>query len=182
MARNLAYKKNSSSNFFQNKKGLSAVVITVILIALSMAAIVIVWTFVNNMVKKQISSSESCFGNFDKVKINQQYTCYEKISDTEYKIRFSLMIGDIETDKVIVSVSSANAIKSYEITNEDQQDIGLTTYPSGGEVKLPEKNAGLTYIATGFNSAIDLIQIAPVIGGNQCEISDSLSYVEECID
>jgi len=93
-----------------------------------------------------------------------------------------LMIGDIETDKVIVSVSSANAIKSYEITNEDQQDIGLTTYPSGGEVKLPEKNAGLTYIATGFNSAIDLIQIAPVIGGNQCEISDSLSYVEECID
>jgi hypothetical protein len=180
MAKNSTYK--NSSNFFPgNKKGLSAVVITVILIALSIVAIVVVWTFVNSMIKKQISSSESCFGNFDKIKINKQYTCYEKISDTEYKLRFSLSIGDIEVDKVIVSVSSANAIESYEITNEDQQDIGLDTYPSGGEVKLPAKNAGLTYLATGFTSEIDLIQIAPVIGGNQCEISDSVSYIENCL-
>jgi hypothetical protein len=162
----------------KNKKGLSTVVITVILIALSMIAVGVVWLAVSGLIKNQIGSSESCFGNYDKVQINKQYTCYNSSSE---EVRFSLIIGDIDVDKIVVSVSSASATKSYDITNTAQIISNVSMYPSGAsEIILPEKNAGLTYRATGFDSAIDLIRIAPVIGGNQCEVSDTLSQVEDC--
>ncbi|MCK9596056.1 hypothetical protein M0R19_02650 [Candidatus Pacearchaeota archaeon] len=159
-----------------NKKGLSDIVTTVILVALSMAAVVIVWVFINNLIKGQIKSTESCFGNFDKVKLNGQYTCYD-IQNNIFRI--SLTVGNVQVDKVIISVSSASAVKSYEITNTAQAIDGLVLY-SGGDVILPGKNSGLTYNATGFPSNIDLIQIAPVISGTQCEISDTISEIEFC--
>lgn len=163
-----------------SKKGLSTIVITVILVALSMAAIAIVWSFVNNMIKTQIKNSESCFGNYDKVRINGQYTCYDSSKGIA---RFSLMIGDVSVDKVVVSVSSSSAIKSYTITNTAQPITGLNMFSGAtpANVILPGKNSGLTYNATGFTSKIDSIRIAPVIGGTQCEVSDSLSDIEDCV-
>jgi len=162
----------------KNKRGLSAIVTTVILVALSMAAVVLVWVFVNNMIKGQLKNAESCFGNFDKVKLNGQYTCYD-IQNNIFRI--SLTIGNVQVEKVIVSVSSASAVKSYEITNTAPiiPFTDLFMY-SGGDVVLPGKNSGLTYNATGFPSTIDLIQIAPVISGTQCEVSDSISEIEFC--
>lgn len=171
----------AKKSHYKNRKGLSTIVITVILIVLSMAAVVLVWGFVSGMIKKQISSSQSCFGNYDKVKLNAQYTCYERISSTNYSLRFSLSVGDIQVDKVIVSVSSSSTIKSYEITNIAQNISGLSMYPSGvSEISLPNINEGLSYEATGFSSGIDGIQIAPVIGGNSCDISDSITQIENC--
>ena len=40
------------------KRGLSTIVITIIMVALSLAAIVLVWGFVSNMIKKQIHALE----------------------------------------------------------------------------------------------------------------------------
>ncbi len=167
----------------RNRSGLSTIVITVILVALSMAAIVLVWGFVNNMIKKQISSSESCFGNSEKVTLNTQYTCYEEIDSTDYNLRFSLSIGDIQIDKVIISVASAGSVKSYQITNTPQDITNLVMYSGTNptNIILPGENSGLTYNATGFNDKIDSIQIAPVIGGNLCGVSDSLSEIENCV-
>jgi hypothetical protein len=170
-----------------NKRGLSTIIITVILIALSLAAVVLVWGFVNNLIKKQIGSTESCFGNYDKVQINKQYTCYEDLGTGAYALRFSLAVGSVNLTKVVVSVSSASAVKSYEITNEVQQIPNMANYPCVGEcwwadnlnIKLPGKNSGLTYRIIGFTSTMDLIQVAPVIGGEQCEAS-SLSEIESC--
>jgi len=163
------------------KKGLSTIVTTVILVALSMAAIVIVWLFVNNLVKSEIKNSESCYGNYDKVLINKQYTCYEKIG-ANYKLRFSLSIGDIQADKVIVSVSSGGNVNSYTITNTAQSIANLVMYSGSNpaNVILPGKNAGVTYNATGFSSKIDSVQIAPIIGGSLCEVSDTITQIGDC--
>jgi hypothetical protein len=188
MAKKLYYKdslgkKDGRPTIFltKNRAGLSTIVITVILIALSLAAVVIVWVSVNNMIKKQIRGSEACFGNYDKVRLNEQYTCYERISSTNYSLRFSLSIGDIKVDKIIVSVSSASAVRGYEIANLSQNISGLSMYPSGiSEINLPNMNAGLSYKAKEFTSEIDGIQIAPVISGTQCETSDSITTIENC--
>lgn len=161
---------------------MSTIVITVILIALSLAAVAIVWGVVNNLINKQIGNSQACFGNYNKVQINKQYTCYEDLGNGNFNLRFSLIIGDVNVDKIIVSVSSTGAVKSYSITNIPQIIPGLVMYSgtNPNDIILPGKNSGLTYNATEFNSAIDLIKIAPVIGGNQCEVSDSLSQIEDC--
>ncbi len=176
MAKSLLYNRKGE------KRGLSAIVTTVILVALSMAAVVVIWVFVSNTIKKQIGQSESCFGNFDKVKFNEQYTCYEDLGNGNFALRFSVEIGAISVDKVIVSVASASAVKSYEITNTAKAVEGLEAYPTpSGTVVLPAKNSGLTYKATGFTSQIDSIQITPVINGNQCEVSDTISEIADCI-
>jgi hypothetical protein len=166
----------------KNKKGLSTIVVTLILIVLSLVAVGILWTFVNGLIKKQINSNEACYGNFDKVEINDRYTCYEVMpgANPTYNIRFSLSLKDVTVDKVIIGVSSASTTKSYELTNSLQTITGLKPVPSGTQVKLPDKNSGLTYNGTGFTSKIDSIQITPVIGGAQCEMSDSISQIEDC--
>jgi len=165
-----------------NKKGLSTIVVTLLLILLSLVAIGIVWTFVNNLIKNQISSNEACYGNFDKVEINKKYTCYEVMSGatTTYNIRFSLSVGDVDVEKIIVGIYTDNEIKSYEISNFSQTLAGLKPVPSGTQVELPDKNSGLSYNGTGFTSKINSIQITPVISGTQCEVSDSLSQIENC--
>ncbi len=169
-----------AKNFLSfNKNGLSTIVVTLILIVLSLVAVGMVWGFVSNMVNKQISSTESCFGNYDKVKLDGQYTCYE-ISGSTYNFRFSLSMGDVQVEKVIVSVSSGGTSKSYTITNTAQTISGLTPYPSGTTVILPIQNAGLTYKATGFSSKIDSVKIAAVIGETQCDVSDMLTQIEDC--
>jgi len=161
--------------FRKNNRGLSGVITAVLMIALVMVIVVIVWVVVRNIVQGQIGSVESCFEVYDKVTINNLYTCYNSTSN---HFQFSIKVEDIELDKIIISVSSEGSTKSYTLTNEDQ-DIGLTLYPSGGEVKLPGKNSGLTY-TTDVLTKPDIMQIAPVVNGQQCEVSDSLSEIDDC--
>jgi hypothetical protein len=170
-----------SRNNKSNKRGLSTVIVTLLLILLSLVAVGVIWVFVSNTVNTQIANSQSCFGNFEKIKLNEQYTCYERINSTHYNLRFSIGIGDINLDSVIVSIASASTIKSYELKNTPQLIGNLSMYPSGEvDIVLPGKNEGLTYNATGFSAMIDSITISPVIGGSSCGVSDSISDISSC--
>jgi hypothetical protein len=164
------------------KKGLSTIVITLLLIVLSLVAVGIVWAFSNNLIKKQISSSESCFGTSDKFKINGEYTCYSYDSSSgKYSLRFSLNVGNIKVDKLIIGISSASSSKSYTLTNNAQTISGLSYYPSGTSVKLPGINSGQTYLATAISTdKIDSMRIAPMINEAQCDIADSISDIQNC--
>lgn len=167
--------------FNNSKKGMSEIVTTMIMVALSLAAIVIVWGFVSNFINQSVESSGACFGNYDKIKLNKLYTCYEPLAGGGYNLRFSIGAGDVEVDKIIVAVYSESATKSYTITNSGQNISGLTMYPSGEtQIILPGKNSGLTYEATGFSEKIDNIEIAPTINDNQCEVSDSYAEIDNC--
>jgi len=152
------------------------IVTAVIMIGLVMVAAIIVWVVVRNIIEGRLEGVESCFGIYEKVTINSRYTCYDNPN-----FQFSIEIKDIDVDSVVVSVSGAGATNSYALTNQNQSISGLGSYPSGsGNVTLPGKNSGLTYIASGFSEKPDLIQIAPVIDGQQCEASDSLSEIDDC--
>ncbi len=178
MAKKSQYRSNIARR--KNRKGLSSVVTTVLLIGLGVVAAGLVWMFVNSFLKKQIDT-QSCYGNFDKITINGEYTCSNKTVSGTYNLRFSLSVADIDLERAVVSVSSASAVKSYEITNTSRAVAGLTMYPSGSAtVSLPGKNSGLTYEATGFSSKIDSVKVAAYIGGNMCDTSDSVSEIVDC--
>lgn len=99
----------SLCNFFpRNHKGLSTIIVTVLLIGLTIVAIGIIWAAINGMIRGKIANTEACFGNFGKVEINPQYTCYiDKPTGQQDEFQFSLSIGDINVEKVIVGISSA---------------------------------------------------------------------------
>jgi len=187
MANSSQYKKKKNrkglkSTIFlkKNHKGLSTVVTTVLLIALGVIAATTVWIFVNNFIKNQTQSS-SCYGNYDKIMINGEYTCFNKTAPANYNLRFSLSVADVDIGRAVVSVYSASAIKSYEITNVSQTVAGLTMYPSGSaNIILPGKNSGLTYQAIGFPEKIDSVKVAAYIGGTLCDTSDTVSEIESC--
>ena len=168
--------------FSGNRKGLSDVVTTVLMIALGVAMIAIVWVIVNGLVKSSLSSAGSCVDTFDKVKINSRYTCYNSSSK---EFQFSIDIRDISVDEVVVGISAGGSSVSFRLNNGNSQINNLSTYPNHGiNVSLPGKNAGLTYLfnmsGAGFSGKPDSIRLAPVMGTNQCEATSSLEEIDDC--
>lgn len=214
----------------KEKKGISAVIATVILVALTVGLVAVVATFVSNTVEEQTSKGTSCIDIIGELEINGDYTCYNSSSN---EFQFSINIKNAEIDSLIVAIeNSALESKTFEITNSEKSFENLKYYPGGsyeyGEnIKLPEKNSGKTYllnmeifgedladIGEGlddgdldfsgsmddmsennsknkelFNNKIELlsggttpksIKIAPIIGENQCDISDSLNNIVSC--
>jgi flagellin-like protein len=159
------------------KKGLSTIVTTIIMIAIVIAAISIIWAVINGLINQKLGGTQACFGIFGKVTINPQYTCY---NTTSGKFRFSISVEDIKIDSVLVSISGAGNTKSYKITDQNQTISGLTNYPNGTGIIVPGENSGLTYLSSDFATTPDSISIAPIINGNQCDVSDTLNEIESC--
>jgi len=184
MERNILFVVGNMAKYLKSKKALSTIVTTVILISVSMAAIALVFGIVSNLMRTQMKSTESCFGNYNKVELEGRYTCYDKIvvgASTTYALRFSIAMGDVTVDKVIIGINSLSNSKTYEITNTATTVADLSTYPTGSSVSLPLKNGGRTYNTTSiFNSKIDSIKIAAVINGVKCDVADTINEIQDC--
>jgi len=163
-----------------NKKALSTVVATVLLILLTVVAVTVVWVFVNSFIKNQTDAS--CYQvetNPGLVTLNEYYTCFNSTSD---EVQFSINIGETEIDNLLISVLSEGATKTIILTNNDTVIPDVRYYKSlPGAVKLPAKNAGLTYHFGGFTGdKIDWIKIAPTVNGKACEATDTINSVVNC--
>ncbi|GBE20184.1 hypothetical protein BMS3Abin17_00920 [archaeon BMS3Abin17] len=163
----------------KKKKGLSGVITAIILIALVMTLVGIVWGVVKGILDEKLEGAKSCFGNFEKVKLNNRDTCY--YNNTK-EFNFYISIGDIDIDGVLILIKGNGTGKSIKIP-------GNYSYvkPYGGgygqNISLPSKNSGLTYILNTTGAGIqdpNTIQIAPVINSKKCEVSDSLAPVDRC--
>lgn len=158
----------------ENKKGLSGIVAAVIMIALVMAIGGIVWSVVTNLVSERLEDVGTCLDVLGKVNINGQYTCYDTSKD---EVFISIGVGDIDVEKIIIAVSGASSSSSYEL-NETGGSPQLKNYTGGTEIKMPEKNSGLTYRLAVERP--DSIKVIPVIGGKQCDVTDSTSIISSC--
>jgi flagellin-like protein len=166
-------------SFISNKKGLSEIIGTLIVIALVLLAAGIVWGVVNNILKDKIKSSTSCFGNFGKITLDKKYTCYDT-SANPGKVRFSLNRGDVNVDNVLISITNGAETKSFKVNNNAQAVDGLTYLNGTSIVSLPPKNGGITYAYLWTSDAPKTVQIAPMIDGQQCEVSDSITEIDNC--
>jgi len=164
-----------------NKKAMSIVVSSVIMVALAIVIILVVWGVISSMVNEELTDTQSCFGNFGEVTINSQYTCYNASAN---EFQFSLSISDIDLSEAVVFIVGEGTTKSFRLTSTQQTIEHLKNYTSGTLTKLPEKNSGLTYRADltglGMTQAPDLVKIAPVMNGKQCEASDILNEIDLC--
>ena len=166
----------------KNKKGLSEILSLVLLLALTVILVGIVWSIVNNLVEDSLSQAGSCFETFGKVTINNELTCYDTTSN---ELRFSINVGDIELTSALVAVSFGGSSESFELTPIPTNIDNLVTYPDRETlISLPLKNAGLTYIFVlgdaGISEVPTSIRVAPKVGNNQCEVSDSIEQIANC--
>jgi hypothetical protein len=171
-----------------NKKGLSGVITAVILIALAMAVTGIIWFVISNLVEDQLEGVESCFGIYEKVEINEKYTCYDSINE---EVQFSINVGDIELEELIVSLEGIGGKQSIILNGTNAVPLNYLKYyggvyggePSPDIVKMPSKNGGRTYVVGGNfpqTSSPDLIEIIPIIKGKQCDVIDTITNIVDC--
>ena len=163
------------------KRGLSGIVTAVVMIGLVMVLTTIVWVSVNNLIQDQTSTAGSCLNIFEDVALEGRFSCYDSTSGSEF-VQFSVKLGAIDVDEVLISVSSNAGGKSVRISNDVQTITGLTNYDDTDSVSLPSQDGGKTYKLdwSDQSEVPNLIQIAPVIDGKQCEVSDSLQGIESC--
>jgi len=170
------------SIFPKSRQGLSAVVAALMLVLLTLVLVGIVWAAISSLVNKNLPE-QGCLDAFGKVTLSNAYTCYNTSTN---EMQFSISIEDIEITRAIVSISGQGTSKSVELTNQDTNVSNLRPYNGNYQdpVKLPEKNSGLTYVynltAGGFNEMPDSIRIVPVVGTDQCEVSDTIDEVYAC--
>jgi len=148
-----------------NKKGISAVVATVLIILITIAAVTIIWAAIIPMISNQLESGTVCLDAVSAVQLKDEgYTCYETTlnSDgTTYNV--SLHVGrtakdfDLNGLQVLVSVGGDTTTSTITISDDD---LG----PNGADV--------FTVSGNNFNEATK-VQIAPIVGlGNTEETCD----------
>lgn len=164
----------------KNKKGVSTVIASLLLILLTIVLIGVVWSIVMKLVNSKVEES-SCLEVIGKVNLNGQYTCYNSPSE----LRISIEREDIEIGGILVAVSSSGTTKTFTL-KEDNQNFVFLKYYNGTyneNVKIPDKNSGRTYVYNLTSQGIgspDYLSISPIIGENQCDKSDETFEIPDC--
>ena len=163
-----------------NKRALSLIVTTVLLIALTVLLASIILTYVRGIIKEKTTGAKECFDATSKITINTKNTCYDK---NLKEIHFSINIKNISIDELRISFSNDTDSEIFTIKNESSHIEGLKKYGGvySGNVSLPSKEAGTTYIAnlTGVLNPYEM-EISPKMEGKQCGIIDSYSEINSC--
>ncbi|MEM4325793.1 MAG: hypothetical protein QXU40_00635 [Candidatus Pacearchaeota archaeon] len=167
------------------KRGVSGVVTTLILIGLSILALLIIWASISDFIKKEVNKSEKCFKVIDKVTLNKQKTCYNPITK---QVHFFVEVGDVEIDGLLVGISSDKVGKSFVIRKEGVRIDGVSMYNGSELIILPEKEGGLEYVynteqinnENTENFYPRILQISPIIGQFQCDVSDTMNEIDVC--
>lgn len=162
----------------RNKKALSQIVSAVLLITLTISAIAIIGVTLQTFVIDRLDSAGSCYGVLDKVKFNNDWTCYNQTSN---EMQFSIEVGDIDVESVLISVSMGDSSIIINLKNETTTIENVTYLDRvSNEVSLPSKEGGKTYLLEGVDEKPVKILIAPYVGTKQCDVSDRVDSIFNC--
>jgi flagellin-like protein len=163
----------------KNKKALSGVVTVMILIGITLAAGAMIWAVISNLVNNKLDDASSCYGIYDRVQLNDEYTCYNLSAQT---LQVSISLKDFKPDSVLISAQSDNNSVVKEIFSDSKFVEGVLPFSGIGiNVSLPNEESGKTYVISGVEYKPVKIYLAPKVSGTQCEISDELSPISFCL-
>ena len=169
-----------SRKILKIKKGLSGIIATVILIAITLAMAVVVWGIVSNLTEGRLDQASSCFNVFEKISLNKEWTCYNSTSNETV---FSVSIGDVEISEVQLLISGSANASTIVIPS----DNGYTRMYGGvysNSITLPTKNSAMTYVANltqiGISGKPNSISIYPVVKRERCQVSDTIYQIDSC--
>jgi flagellin-like protein len=150
-----------------NKKGISAVVATVLIILITVAAVTIIWAAVIPMIKDQTTGGTVCLDAVSQVSIETDggFTCWDSSTNT-VNVQVSRGAGDFNLDSIQFIVSTGGNTNSTEVP---------VTIESNSEDVFP--------VYHGAADAPTKVEIAPIVSVGQttkkCEVSAS-AVLEPC--
>ena len=152
-----------------NKKGLSAIVSTVLIILITVAAVAIIWAAIMPMIKDQLYTGLVCRTAVQQITlVDSGYTCLE--NDTlSVQIKHGREAIDLVDVQILTSINGTTV--SYFLM-KDADDVDTID-------DLPDVNEAKTYIIDDVDKDMESIEIAPVIAtGATTKICDVTSKVE----
>ena len=156
-----------------NRKGISDVIATVLIILITIAAIVILWQFVLPLINQNVTSGNCMNANLDQMKPIEDYTCINTANQT---VTVQVSRGNNEynlTDIQILLMNNNGVQKSFLVL-----DNTTTISPKFVGLKdLPGKNEGNVYVINYSGRIVNpvFIELAPVVVPKQvCEKSASI--------
>lgn len=136
-----------------NKKGVSAVIATVLIILITIAAVTIIWAAIIPMIKGLIESGTTCLDVMKEVELGDR-TCLED-SDT---VTVQIVRGSTSFEWADVQVriedAEGNTVSSYLIDDEGET---LEDLPGRNEART------FTLDVTGLTSELNNVAIAPIV-------------------
>ena len=118
-----------------NKKGISAIVATVLIILITVAAVTIIWAAIIPMISNELGGATECFDASAALSVITDYSCFND-SSGNVSVQVSRSTGDFELIGIDVLVS-------YQGTAE------TVTY---NESEVPDANGAMVYVITNGSS------------------------------
>ena len=99
----------------KSKKAISAVVATVLIILITVAAVTIIWAAVIPMIQENIQGSTECFEADASFSIGSDYSCVDS-DDEEVRIQVERKSGDYELDDVRIILGQGGTTESVKVS------------------------------------------------------------------
>jgi len=126
----------------KNKKAISAVVTTTLLILISVMAIGLIAGVIIPLIRNSLDDSANCFALRESVKvIDLGYTCAGLLK-TDITIQRAM--NDLEIRGIMVGITAEASSRTYELFGEQTMD-GVTMYNGDEEIRIPSKGGAETY-------------------------------------
>lgn len=171
--------------FKKNKRALSSVVVTMLLILLTITITAVLYSVVRPLVENNLKKSEICLEMMDKVELSSMDTCYDLSSK---KLLFLIDVKDTEIiDTLYITMSNNQTQKSINLTKIPRIISNLSYYDPSyysipGAVAMPNKKTGILYNYTWSGSSFPpvSIEMIPSTEGFTCSGSDLISQIPLC--
>jgi flagellin-like protein len=138
----------------KNKKGVSAVIATVLIILITIAAVTIIWAAIIPLIQNLIGVGTTCLEVMNEVELGDR-TC--KINESAVLVQVVRGSADFEWADIQISVESVEGVsESYYL--DEEGIFNYTNFPGRNEART----ITITNI-TGLGSNIDKIGIAPIV-------------------
>ncbi len=164
-----------------NKRGISDLVTTVLLVLITIVAVGILYASVMPLIKTNIEKTKQCNDVAMEVVTEGGYTCY--LDNGEVEVQVSRGPSDVELYGIQIQLSGGGISKTFNIYNgTTSNNIKLLDGNYDEELELPGKNEALTYVIKSGLSDFEKVAVAPIlkIGKKEemCSILSSVSLSE----
>lgn len=153
------------------KKGVSAVVATVLIILITVAAVTIIWAAIIPMINERLSRGTVCLDAVSQLTLEDKgYTC---ISGSNLSIQIGCGPIDFGLADIQILISSDGSTESIRLVADTATVVG--DLPGANEERIfIITDADMTTLAAD----IDEIAIAPIVSvGNMQEVCDAMTPV-----
>ncbi len=173
-----------ASRLHFNKRGISPVIATVLLVALTIGLGAVVWTTFQSIVRDNISQTSACseYLTGDQIFLVPEFTCFDSNAQ---ELRIGIGRGEKNLERLSVSIRGVAMSTRFDLF-EDPHALPFLRVSNGtyeNPVALPSKRSGVTYVYATQAQNIGkprAIQITPYVSEGACPFTDSLTEISEC--